>query len=124
MARKKSSNLSTLVKYVLVLPAVFHLVHGIFEIARDEAAAVRRKFVYVVMAALFALALLASIWLCVTALIILWLLSLHLTPVAAITITLVFNLLLLMIVGLMLSIVKIDPLLPETRKVIKDLISS
>jgi hypothetical protein len=124
MARKKASNLSTLVKYVLVLPAVFHLVHGIFEIAKDEAASIRRKFVYVVMAALFALALLASIWLCVTALIVLWLLSMHLTPVAAISITLLLNFLLLTIVGLLLSIVKLDPLLPETRKVIKDLLSS
>ena len=124
MSRKKTSNLSTLIKYVLVVPAIFRLVHGIVEIAKDEAACIRRKFFYIVIATLLALALLASIWLSVTALIVFWLLSLQLTPVAAISITLVFNLLLFMIVCLFLSLVKIDPLLPETRKIIKELISS
>ncbi len=124
MAKKHNSGLGrSILKFILIIPAIFNLVDILVTLAKNEAATIRRKMVFLLMMALFSFVLLASVWICASALLISYLLSLQLSLEISIMFVLILNVLLFLITCLILSLVKVDPSMPETRKVIKDLVS-
>lgn len=120
----KSGLTGRILKFILIIPAIYNLLEIMVSIAKNEVAMIRRKIIFLLMMAFFLFVLLATVWMCATALLISYLVSLQLSMVLSITFALIANLVLFLIICLVLALVKVDPFLPETRQVIKDLISS
>lgn len=123
MAKKKEKSIGHIIKYLMVVPAIIKIIEGIVHLAKNEAAMIRRKLILLVVMALFTLILIGSVWLCFSTLLVFYLMSLHISVVAAVAFTLIFNLMLLLITSLIVAQMDFDPFLPETRKVIKEMIS-
>lgn len=113
----------TLIRLLLVIPAFLSLTANLFSLAQCEAASMRKKIMLFFVFAMFALVLMISGWLCVTTILLIYLHSLQVSMMTSFVIVLLLNLLLLMMVGVSLMFVKVDPTFPETRKVIQDIIS-
>lgn len=121
-AKTKTSLAKTIVKYMLVVPAVCGLIENLFLMAKDEAAQTKRKLVFLFIVAMFAIALLFSIWGCLTGLVILFFMYLQLSLIASVLITMVINLVFFLIACLILSLTKVDVFLPETRRFIREML--
>lgn len=122
--KNEPSLIYTLVKYALIVPYVLGLIENLLLMAKDEMADAKQKVVYLFILGIFALSLIASSWFCVTALLVIFFMYLHLSLTAAIIFTAFVNFFLLLLVCLIISRIKVDVFLPETRQFIRDLFSS
>ena len=124
MTRKHKKGIGgTVIRLLLVIPAFLNLTANLFSLMQCEAAMMRKKVTLFFVFGLFALVLLMGSWLCVMAMLLFYLGSLQVSMMTSFVIVLLLNLLLLMMVGLGLMFVKVDPTFPETRKVLQDIVS-
>jgi hypothetical protein len=123
MAKKQKKGIAgTVLKLLMVLPAVLNMTASLIAMVQSEFLTMRKKLVLFMVLAFFCLALMMGVWLCVTGLLVIYLQTLQLGLSSSLMIVLVFNFLLLVITGLAMSFIKVDPTFPETRKVVKDIV--
>lgn len=123
MAKKQKNGIAgTILKLLMILPAVLNMTASLISMVQSEYLTMRKKLVLFMVLGFFCLALMMSAWLCITGLLIIYLHTLQLSFVSSLMIVLVFNFLMLVITGLAMSFIKVDPTFPETRKAVKDII--
>lgn len=123
MAKKQKKGIAgTILKLLMVLPAVLNMTASLIAMVQSEFLTMRKKLVLFMVLGFFCLALMMGTWLCITGLLVIYLQTLPLSLTSSLMIVLVFNFLLLVITGLAMSFIKVDPTFPETRKVVKDII--
>lgn len=121
--QKHNGTISKILKYVLLLPALMNLFGNLLSMIQSELADMRKKLVILVVLALFSMVLMSSMWLCINALIFTYLTNLNLSITTSLVILLSLNFLILIIIGLVIALQKIDLSFPETRKAVKNIIS-
>jgi hypothetical protein len=125
MAKKHSKNIGRMIlKLLMVIPAVLNITVTLLAMVQSEWGSMRKKMVIFIILALFCLALMTSTWLCVTVLLLVYLQSLQLSLIPSLVILLLFNFMMLVIVGLAMNFIRVDPSFSQTRKTIKDMISN
>tara|TARA_R110000868_G_scaffold15698_7_gene71644 strand:- start:971 stop:1348 length:378 start_codon:yes stop_codon:yes gene_type:complete len=125
MAKKNNAGIGqNILKILLIIPAIFSLTSSLISQAHLEAVQLKRSVVLLVVLTFFFFILMLSMWFCALGWLVLYLLSLNVGMMLALSLVFIFNLFLLIITCLVIRENKIDPSFPETRKVIKDLISS
>lgn len=123
MAKKQKKGIAgAILRLLMVLPAVLNMTATLMSLVQSEFLSMRKKLVLFMVLGFFCLALMMGAWLCVTGLLVIYLQTLQLSLASSLMIVLVFNFLLLVITGLAMSFIKVDPTFPETRKVVKDII--
>lgn len=120
MAKKHRSKRS-LLRLLLIVPALVNLAFHFFSIVQSETIIVRKSIVKLFILTLIGIALLAGAWGCILSLFIIYLLSLNLSLIFCITLILILHVLLLIITSLMIKLLKIKLGFPETRQAISDL---
>lgn len=124
MTKKHRARLSsTLLKMLLVIPALFSLTARLLALAQREIRMVRKKIIFLVAMTIASLVLLLSVWVCGNILLTLYLLSVNLSLMLSVTLILTLNTLLLIIVCLTMALVKVDLSLSETRRMVQSLLS-
>ncbi len=125
MAKKRSAGMiSKLIKVAMIIPAILSVTKGLIFQGRQELIGMRKRLIAFCIAALFSLILLLTTWWCLLAMLITYLLSQAVSMMVTLLIVFMLNCFMLIIFGIYLSTIKLDPSFPETRKVIRELISS
>lgn len=122
MANKKKYSLAGSIKDVLLLvPNLVSIARNITTLINLEARlAGKTALVLIVLSVVYAV-LIVSVWLCVLALLFIYLLSLHLSPSLSLLVILVLNIALLVIIGFIISRIKKNLFFPVTSKQCRDL---
>jgi hypothetical protein len=97
-----------LMKVALLLPAVAGMAAGLFSAAKFEVAAIRKRLILLFILAVFCCILLTSAWVCVNALLIVYLMSFNMSLACSITLAFFFNLFILISTCLAIAVLKID----------------
>lgn len=119
----KRSSAGKIVKMLLVVPTILSMASTLLSYAREEIVLMKRKMVFLVFLTLISFIFLITTWLSLCGLLLFYLLSINVSMLLAMTSILVINIILLLITGIIVACIKINPTLPETRSVISDIIS-
>lgn len=124
MTKKKSSSLGkTIIKYLLVVPAIFSLTNNIIMLMKLELACMRRKLIVFAILAIFSMALFLTFWLSLNVILYVYLVSINISILMSYVLLAVLNLLLLIISALCMALLNIDASFPETRKAVQQIFS-
>ena len=124
MTKKPRGNLAKLIiKSLLVIPAICSLTNNLIALVKLEAACMRNRIIWLVVLAAFSFTLFMTFWLCLNAMLYLYLLSINISMVGAWLLLALFNFLILVITSLCIALINIDASFPETRKAIEQIFS-
>jgi hypothetical protein len=112
--KRKSQSIKGIIKLILIFSNVTSLISNLARLVSLEARLAGRSILSVVFFAIFFSILLAASWACVLALIYVYFVSLHWSPMETLFLMVAINLLSLLIMGLIISRVKKNILFPET----------
>jgi len=120
-AKKKSFFTATVIKLLFFLPTLFGFVGNFFALVEIEARLAGRNLVTLLVLYLMLGSLLTSLWLCLLGLLFLYLITVQSSWALGLMIILVFNLLFLIIIGIIMIRLKNNLLFPETRNLLRHL---
>jgi hypothetical protein len=110
----KGALMGAVMSLVLLVPKLFNFMGNISTLVKLEAQQAGRNLTIIVLLMFISAILLTSSWLCLLGLAYLYLVSLHIGAIPALTIVTIFNLLLLLIIGLIIYTLKRNLFFPAT----------
>ncbi len=119
--KKKSSFSKTIACVFSTLPSLYRLINHLLTLMKYETHLARRSVITLLLLYLLAGSLLASVWICLLAMLFMYFISLHLTWLTSLIILLILNILLLVIVLLSMLLVKNNLSFPKTRELLHHL---
>lgn len=124
MTKKQRNGLGTMIiKYLLVIPAIFSLTGNLLAMMKLEMKSMRKKLMVFFILAVFSCTLLMTVWLTLNTMLYLYLISISISVMMACLLIALLNFLLLVITALCMALIDIDASFPETRKAIEQLFS-
>ena len=115
--KKKTSIVRTIKNFILMVPALFGFMKTLTLLLRYETRLARKSLAVVLLCLILFAALLASMWLCVLAILFVYLTTVvHLSALLTLGLILLLNVLLLVIVVLIMVKAKENLFFPETSR--------
>ena len=125
MAHKKRSTIGKyLLRAVMTVPMLFGVIGNIFSLLEIEARNTGRSIFYILMLCIFTVSVLTTTWVCLLAMLFLWLVSLQLSWQLSLFVLVVVNLVLLLLMIWMITALKKNLFFPETRGLVKSILRS
>ncbi len=125
MTQKKRSTISKyLLRAVMVVPMLFGVVGNIFSLLEIEARLTARSIFCILMLCILMVAILTTTWVCLLAMLFLYLVSWQLSWQLSLLILVLVNLVLLMLLAWIITAIKKDLFFPETRALLKSILHS
>ncbi|MHB1949224.1 MAG: hypothetical protein ACYCQI_14040 [Gammaproteobacteria bacterium] len=120
--KKKHSVIRTISTLFFMVPTIFNFVTNLCGLISSEARLAGRSIVMILILAVFLASLLTTTWLCLVAMLFVYLIT-HLSWMASLGVILGLNLLLVLMVGLLIARAKKNLTFPETRSQLSELVN-
>lgn len=114
----KHSALDSILRWYGILSLCLKVMKKFVHMVEDEAREAKRKIILILFASIFFLMFLVSTWLCFTAMIFMYLVSLNLGFTLSLLFVFILNILLLTITGLIILNTRHGIFFPKTRKLL------
>lgn len=124
MSTKCKPIFSTILRYLMIVPVIYSLISHLFSLISSEAHLAKRSLTTIFILSFLVGSIITSTWLCLLAILFLYLISLPLSWIFALFLILILNIVIIMIIGLILLKAKENLFFPETCRLLRHMIDS
>lgn len=121
MKQSKRPYLSRILNLIMVIPTLFNMISNVGTLIEDDAKLAGKSLVSLIILYIFISVIFTSTWLCLLAMLFVYLIMLKLSWLAALSIIFILNLLLMTIIALIMLKVKDNLSFQSTRELIRSI---